>query len=91
MQNRELKMPTTYRHVKKNYNKSWQEMPKETTDFKRTHYRIVGRAYSHRIPLVELRCVSPKRRKEMTARLGGEPGGARGVDSQRHGPFRSLL
>src|SRR6266849_6891723 len=50
-----------------------------------------GRAYSHRIPLAEWKCVSPKRRKEMAARLGGEPGGARGVDSQRHGRFRSLL
>jgi len=50
-----------------------------------------GRAYSHRIPLVELKCVSPKRRKEIAARLGGEPGGARGVDSLRYGRFRSLL
>ena len=49
------------------------------------------RAYSHRIPLVELKCVSPKRRKEIAARLGGEPGGARGVDSLRYGRFRSLL
>jgi hypothetical protein len=30
----------------------------------------LGRAYSHRIPLAELKCVSPKRRKEMAARLG---------------------
>jgi len=41
-----------------------------------------GRALSHRIPLVDLKCVSPKRRKEIAARLGGEPGGAPGVDSQ---------
>src|SRR2546428_3108384 len=34
-----------------------------------------GRAYSHRIPLAELKCVSPKRRLEMAAPLGGEPGG----------------
>ena len=53
--------------------------------------RPYGRAYSHRIPLVELKCVSPKRRKEIAARLGGEPGGARGVDSLRYGRFRSLL
>ena len=53
--------------------------------------RRLGRAYSHRIPLVELKCVSPKRRKEIAARLGGEPGGARGVDSLRYGRFRSLL
>ena len=49
----------------------------------------IGRV--HRYPLAELKCVSPKRRKEMAARLGGEPGGARGVDSQRYGRFRSLL
>src|SRR6266849_3862546 len=35
----------------------------------------IGRV--HRYPLAELKCVSPKRRQEMTARLGGEPGGAR--------------
>ena len=55
------------------------------------HQESNGRAYSHRIPLVELKCVSPKRRKEIAARLGGEPGGARGVDSLRYGRFRSLL
>jgi hypothetical protein len=52
---------------------------------------VNGRAYSHRIPLVELKCVSPKRRKEMAVRLGGESDGARRVESPRHGRFRSLL
>src|SRR5260370_29894892 len=32
------------------------------------------RAYSHRIPLTELKWVSPTRRKDIPARLGGEPG-----------------
>src|SRR5260370_28153682 len=30
-----------------------------------------GRVYSHRIPLTGLKCVSPKRRKEITAPLPG--------------------
>ena len=38
------------------------------------------RAYSHRIPLANLKCLSEKRRSELAARLGGEPGSAR-VDS----------
>src|ERR1700685_3088140 len=50
-----------------------------------------GRAWSHRIPLAELKGVSPKRRKEMAARLGGEPGGARQLESPRHGNRRSLF
>src|SRR2546422_11660296 len=50
-----------------------------------------GRAYSHRIPLAELKCVSPKRRLEMAARLGGVPGGQRRVESPRHAYFRPLF
>src|SRR5438445_7049179 len=50
-----------------------------------------GRALSHRIPLARLKCVSPKRRLEMAARLGGEPGGARKLESSRHGYFRPLF
>src|SRR5207245_801858 len=50
-----------------------------------------GRAYSHHIPLARLKCVSPKRRLEMAARLGGEPGGARKLESSRHGYFRPLF
>ena len=40
-----------------------------------------GRALPHRIPLVRLKCLSEKRLKEMAARLGGEPGAARRLDS----------
>jgi hypothetical protein len=40
---------------------------------------------------VNLKCVSEKRRKEIAARLGGEPGGARQVESARHGNRRSLF
>src|SRR6266481_1097002 len=47
-----------------------------------------GRAYSHRIPLANLKCLSEKRQWELAARLGGEPGGAR-IDSA-HG-HRSLF
>src|SRR6266699_2260629 len=48
-----------------------------------------GRAYSHRIPLANLKCLSEKRQWELAARLGGEPGGAR-VNSAhgRHSLFR---
>ncbi len=49
-----------------------------------------GRAYSHRIPLAELKCLSEKTRLEMAARLGG-PGGARRLESWRHGYFRLLF
>jgi hypothetical protein len=43
-----------------------------------------GRAYSHRIPLTKLKCISPKRWEELTARRRGkEPGGARRVESAR--------
>src|SRR5713101_2240533 len=49
----------------------------------------IGRV--HRYPLAELKCVSPKRRREMAARLGGEPGGAGRLESLRHGRFRSLF
>src|SRR5713101_9285397 len=45
--------------------------------------RRSGRAYSHRIPLAKLLCMSEKRRLELAARLGGEPGGARRVESAR--------
>ena len=51
-----------------------------------------GRAYSHRIPLVKLKCISPKRWMELAARRRGEePGGARQVQSQRHGRPCPLL
>ena len=52
-----------------------------------------GRAYSHRIPLAGLKCVSPKREKELgfllslgrgAPRGGGEPGRAPRVKSDRH-------
>jgi len=37
-----------------------------------------GRAYAHRIPLTKLKCISPKRWKELAARRRGEePGGVR--------------
>jgi hypothetical protein len=45
----------------------------------------------HRYPLAELKCVSPKRRKEMAARLGGEPGSVPRLESSRHGYFRLLF
>src|SRR5207249_7723141 len=51
----------------------------------------LGRAYSHRIPLAELKCVSPTRRLEMAARLGGELGGQRRAESPRHAYFRPLF
>ena len=35
----------------------------------------------HRIPLAELKCMSPKREKELAARLGGEPGRAARIES----------
>src|SRR5207245_11459610 len=44
-----------------------------------------GRALSHRIPLARLKCVSPKRRLEMAARLGGEPAGGRKLESSGPG------
>src|SRR6266571_3054795 len=50
-----------------------------------------GRALSHRIPLARLKCLSEKRLREMAARLGGEPGGARQLESPRHGYFRPLF
>src|SRR5579863_6958781 len=50
-----------------------------------------GIALSHRIPLAKLKCLSDKRRKELAARLGGEPGGARRVESARYGHRRSLF
>jgi len=34
--------------------------------------RIDGRAYSHHIPLVKLKCISPKRQEEMAARRKGD-------------------
>src|SRR5260370_39541914 len=52
---------------------------------------MLGIGRVHRYPLVELKCVSPKRRKEMAARLGGEPGGARRVELPHYGRFRSLF
>jgi len=52
---------------------------------------LLGRAYSHRIPLAGLKCLSEKRRLELAARLGGEPGGKRRVDLPRHGYFRRLF
>src|SRR2546428_12124551 len=54
-------------------------------------YLTPGRAYSHRIPLAELKCVSPKRRLEMAARLGGEAGGQRRGESPSHAYFRPLF
>src|SRR5437899_529973 len=50
-----------------------------------------GRAYSHHIPLARLKCLSEKRRLELAGRLGGEPGGARKLESSRHGYFRPLF
>ena len=49
-----------------------------------------GRAYSHRIPLAKLKCLSEKRLGELAAWLGGEPGGGRPVESG-HAHRRSLL
>ena len=52
----------------------------------------VGRAYSHRIPLAKLKCISPKRWEELAARRKGEePGGAARVKSGRHDYPRSLF
>jgi hypothetical protein len=49
-----------------------------------------GRAYSHRIPLVILKCISPNRWDELAARRRGEePGGGR-LESRRYG-HRSLF
>src|SRR2546428_13345419 len=53
--------------------------------------RPFGRAYSHHIPLARLKCLSEKRRLELAGRLGGEPGGARKLESSRHGYFRPLF
>src|SRR6267143_6033866 len=42
-------MPTTYRHVKENYTKSWQDMSNGAIVFKRTHYQkfpLLGSTYS---------------------------------------------
>jgi hypothetical protein len=59
-----------------------------------------GRAYSHRIPVAELKCVSEKRRKELNLylglgcaarRRGEEPGRAPRVKSGRHDRPRSLF
>ena len=59
-----------------------------------------GRAYSHRIPLVRLKCVSEKREKELdlllglaraARRRGEEPGRARRVKSDRHDRPHSLF
>jgi hypothetical protein len=46
--------------------------------------RLVGIGRVHRYPLAELKCVSPKRQREMAARLGGEPGGARSGRTVMH-------
>jgi len=52
----------------------------------------IGRAYSHRIPLVKLKCIAPKRWIELAARRRGEePGGERRVESARYGRPRSLF
>ena len=51
-----------------------------------------GRAYSHRIPLAKLKCISPKRWEELAARRRGEePGGAARVKCGRHDYPRSLF
>ena len=50
-----------------------------------------GRAYSHRIPLARVKCLSEKRLSEMAARLGGEPGGRRRLEFRRYGYFRPLF
>ena len=34
-------------------------------NFKLGHYLWLGRAYPHRIPLAQLKCVSEKRRREL--------------------------
>jgi hypothetical protein len=51
-----------------------------------------GTALVHRIPPVGLKCVSEKRRREMTALLGGEQGSRRaGVQSVPYVGSRPLL
>ena len=59
---------------------------------------LVGRAYSHRIPLVRLKCLSEKRCKELdlylgyaARRRGEEPGRAPRVKSGRHDRPLSLF
>jgi hypothetical protein len=42
-------------------------------------------------PLAGLKCLSPKRRLEIAARLGGEPSSARRVEFSGHGYHRPLL
>ncbi len=55
-------------------------------------YGNFGRAYSHRIPLVKLNCLSEKRLRELVARRRGEePGDERRVELLRHGRSRSLF
>ena len=44
-----------------------------------------GRAYSHRIPLARLKCLSEKRKKEIVARLGGESRHGGPLESGCHG------
>jgi len=48
-----------------------------TTQFKPRGWYPAGIALVHRIPPVGLKCVSAKRRREMTALLGGEQGSRR--------------
>ena len=59
-----------------------------------------GRAYSHRIPLARLKCMSPRRVLELdlllklaraARRRGEEPGCARRVKSDRHDHPHSLF
>src|SRR2546422_10254146 len=57
-------------------------------DDKRQKSMRSGRAYSHRIPLAELKCVSPKRRLEMAPPPGGGPGGPRREETPRRAYFR---
>ena len=63
-------------------------------------WQEVGRAYSHRIPLARLKCVSAKRRKELdlylglgraARRRGEEPGRAPRVKSGHHDRPRWLF
>ena len=50
-----------------------------------------GRAYSHRIPLAGVKCLSEKRLLELAGWLGGEPASARRVKSPRYGYRRPLF